>query len=642
MIIAHNLLSANAERRYKINTGKRDKSLNRLGSGYRINSASDDAAGLSISEKMRSQIRGLGKGAQNLQDGIDYAQVADGALSEVNEMLIRIRELAIQSSNDTNTPADRAKLEEEVKQLKLEMQKIFTDTEFNTIKIWDDRGTKRVLQDVIKGDEVQVPTVKFSRQAASTTITNINREAIPDTGYFYLVADDNGIKVRWTGYNGVKYNSDYVSWKPEIGGKYTIDLAKLMENSGRPEVAGINMKMTLNVDSHATLAEAKSAINNTSIYASEYHSTPSVQMGGANVSGLSSSISLDYEALLVAQSDFENGDNPIFEWDPVGGTNVIVNPANGTSSDEFKFAYQMRNIGGVKTEFNSIAYFSGDRDSASENIWWKWYTLSDGTKFKTGLEYTPTPADASLDAINSAIPSLSGTTHSSGGTVRIMYNLVADNAYTLVNGKAAANKRVGAMYFYVNIPAGSTVDDIKTKLQNLKGFDASVTKNSGKLSIISSNTNSSQKTKYNKPDTEIWGYETELHRNIHIQAGANSYQEIPLEYEALRLETIGLWNTSVDSYDAAQKAILEIDGAQQIVSDQRALFGAYQNRMEHAYDSNLNSAENLQASESRIRDADMADESVEFAKQSILMQVGEAMITQANQSKEGVLTLIRG
>lgn len=641
MYIAHNLLSANAERMYRINTEKRDKSLNRLGSGYRINRAADDAAGLSISEKMRSQIRGLGKGAQNLQDGIDYVQVADGALAEVNEMLIRIRELAIQSSNDTNTPEDRAKLEQEVKQLKLEMQRIFTDTEFNTIKIWDDRGSKRVLQEVIRGDEVEVPTVKFSKQSVSFPLDNTNREAIPRGNYFYLKADDNGIRVNWTGYNGKSYNSDYVPWKSEIGGKYTIDLEKLMANSGLPEVAGIKMKMTLDVNEHASLAEAKKAIDNTSIYAYESHSTPTVQMGGSTVQGISGSITLNYDALLVAKSNLENGDDPVFEWDPVGGSNVIVNPANGTSSDQFKFAYQMRNIGGVKTELASVDYFSSDRDDSAENVWWYWYTSSSGTKTRIQKAYIPTPPDASLDAINSAIPSLSGTTHGKGGTVRMTFNLMADNPYTRVDGAAAPSRNVGTMTFSVSVPAGSTESDIKTKLQNLKGFDASVSGGTAKMTVSSGNSNSSQKTKYNKPDTEIWGYETELHRNIHIQAGANSYQEIPLEYEALRLETLGLWNTKIDSYESAQKAIDEIDAAQQTVSEQRALFGAYMNRMEHAYDNNKNAEENLQASESRIRDADMADESVGFAKQSILMQVGEAMITQANQSKEGVLNLIR-
>ena len=120
-IIAHNLTAINTNRQLKKTTSAFEKSTERLSSGYRINRAADDAADLSISEKMRSQIRGLDRTVANLQDGINYAQVADGALNEIHNILQRINELAVQAANDTNTPADRELIDMEVQEINKEM-----------------------------------------------------------------------------------------------------------------------------------------------------------------------------------------------------------------------------------------------------------------------------------------------------------------------------------------------------------------------------------------------------------------------------------------------------------------------------------------------------------------------------------------
>ena len=136
MVVAHNLLAMNANRQFNINTNLKAKSTEKLSSGYKINRASDDAAGLSISEKMRWQIRGLNRGSKNIQDGISLTQVADGALNEVHSMVHRIRELAIQSANGTNSDEDRAYIQEEVKQIKKEISRTFNTTDFNGMEIF--------------------------------------------------------------------------------------------------------------------------------------------------------------------------------------------------------------------------------------------------------------------------------------------------------------------------------------------------------------------------------------------------------------------------------------------------------------------------------------------------------------------------
>ncbi|WP_121640479.1 flagellin Hag [Virgibacillus sp. Bac330] len=137
MIINHNIAALNTHRQLSNNNGAVQNSLEKLSSGLKINKAGDDAAGLAISEKMRGQIRGLEMAQKNAQDGISLAQTAEGAMNETHAILQRMRELAVQSSNDTNTDKDRAELQKEVDQLKSALDDISTDTEFNTQKLLD-------------------------------------------------------------------------------------------------------------------------------------------------------------------------------------------------------------------------------------------------------------------------------------------------------------------------------------------------------------------------------------------------------------------------------------------------------------------------------------------------------------------------
>lgn len=130
-VVAHNLLAQFTNRQLNITSKEKGKSAEKLSSGYRINRAADDAAGLSISEKMRRQIRGLNRASENCQDGISLVQVADGALNETHSILQRMNELAIQSANGTNSSADRAAIDEERKELVSELNRIANTTTFN-------------------------------------------------------------------------------------------------------------------------------------------------------------------------------------------------------------------------------------------------------------------------------------------------------------------------------------------------------------------------------------------------------------------------------------------------------------------------------------------------------------------------------
>ena len=137
MVVQHNLQAANTNRQLGITTSAQAKSTEKLSSGYKINRAADDAAGLSISEKMRSQIRGLNKASSNAQDGVSLVQTAEGALNETHSILQRMNELATQAANGTNTSVDRSAICAELDQLTSEINRIQSTTQFNTMNLLD-------------------------------------------------------------------------------------------------------------------------------------------------------------------------------------------------------------------------------------------------------------------------------------------------------------------------------------------------------------------------------------------------------------------------------------------------------------------------------------------------------------------------
>ncbi|WP_215113012.1 flagellin [Exiguobacterium sp. s63] len=173
MIINHNLNAMNAHRNMAMNTTNAGKAMEKLSSGLRINRAGDDAAGLAISEKMRGQVRGLDQAARNSQDGISMIQTAEGALNETHDILQRMRELAVQSSNDTNTADDRAQIQLEVADLIEEIDRIATTTQFNTQNLLDATGgTGGAFDFQIGANTTQTITVTFADMQATALGVN--------------------------------------------------------------------------------------------------------------------------------------------------------------------------------------------------------------------------------------------------------------------------------------------------------------------------------------------------------------------------------------------------------------------------------------------------------------------------------------
>ena len=254
MVISHNLLAMNAQRQFNITGTNKKKSTEKLASGYKINRAADDAAGLAISEKMRRQIRGLDQGARNTEDGISLLQVADGALSEVHDMLHRMSELSIQAANGTNTDSDREAIQQEISQIKSEIDRISDTTEFNTRKLFKDDGsgttgsysyiigyneeTKTITHDVDKTMQLSCSISGTPTDASAATYivsigaNGLNINSVENAVSWANIKDNSGNSINLDNVSAGNYHFDYKGIR--------VDFSVSEEITGDELKAGLN------------------------------------------------------------------------------------------------------------------------------------------------------------------------------------------------------------------------------------------------------------------------------------------------------------------------------------------------------------------------------------------------------------------
>jgi flagellin len=455
MRINHNISALNTFRQLNINNTAAAKSLEKLSSGFRINRAGDDAAGLAISEKMRGQIRGLDQAGRNAQDGISLIQTAEGGLAETQSILQRMRELAVQSANDTNTDSDRAQMQKELDQLAAEITRISTDTEFNTKKL-------------LNGD-----MGKLAQQGAGAAI------------YTSLMAV------------GVDLTS----------GSYSLDMVH----------AGTD---TFTVTSGPTAVTTGTIADNITVHT------------GAHIK---------YGSYTLNVSNYDSdGETADFELIGPDGTHTVMTGQSTTAA---------LSIGGVDFAFNT------------ENV--------------TG-----------------------------NGTVK--FDLTSHNLQIDLSGDKTVNN--GDIDY-----AGGTL--------NIGGFQFEVLTNHG--------------ADGNAKAVNV------IDKSIKFQIGANKDQNTALSVNNMSAVALGVDNIDITTQTGANAAISVIDAATDIVSTERAKLGAIQNRLEHTINNLGTTSENLTASESAIRDVDMAAEMMAYTKNSILSQAATAMLAQANQAPQAVLQLLK-
>ena len=267
MVVQHNLTAMNSNRMLGLTTSAQAKSTEKLSSGYKINRAADDAAGLSISEKMRRQIRGLTQASANAQDGISCVQTAEGALNEVQDMLQRINELAVKGENGTLTSTDRAYIQSEVKQLMSEIDRVQSTTTFNEQSLLDGSFSNKGLQ--VGAESGQHITITIKNMNTNELIANAGRKQL-EFGTANLEDDD----VNKAGYSDGAKGIDSTFDAGMLAKFYTFDASKIVADENKGVKATVPAGYTLDAaptaaDFAALNAFAKSAIKDVSTQRSD-------------------------------------------------------------------------------------------------------------------------------------------------------------------------------------------------------------------------------------------------------------------------------------------------------------------------------------------------------------------------------------
>ena len=665
MIIQHNLLAMNSNRQLGINTKNMKTTTEKLSSGYRINRAADDAAGLAMSEKMRRQIRGLDQSANNIQEGIGYVQTADGALNEAQDILQRMNELAVQSANGTNTDDDRAYIDGEIQQLKKELDRIFTDTSFNEKPIWVPSEGERVQ---IDSDYKQAVTIASTYTPID--ITNKNCGVWSYEGY-KMNATDTGVSVSWKGYDGKDYSTVEISWDKLKENNYSFELSDYFgaKDANNPLYVDGNPifkhTISMSVEEDATLEQIKDSLNGLGMENKEsVHMNGSFQEGNGNKAVSIVECSLNYGAAYASYTNCKNDvnntdsgydfDNPNEDFIKpsnkddgsmdsqldVGNMMNDPSPYKSLSDAEgndksWTFQFNMEGIGVVTATSVSVSYAApNDQDANDEGDWWKWRTYGDGSKTKEWYENNltgGTPANiVKAYEGNNGITTQGLKDVNQEGYIDLNFSLTSAKPFT---SGGVSSTDVGSFALRVYVQPGETVESILTKINEslAKGTVVDLGRGTGSDGYIKSPTANNVQVEY-----PIWGGV----KGFYVQGGTESGQHVGVDYDCLNLSFLGLRDTNTLTIEDSEKAINTIKNAIQIVSGQRSDLGAYQNRLEKARSVNENAEENTQASESVIRDTDMAKTMVSYSNLNILQQAGQAMLAQANQTKQGVMALL--
>ena len=504
MVVQHNMQAANANRMLNVTTSAQSKSTEKLSSGYRINRAADDAAGLTISEKMRKQIKGLDRASTNAEDGVSAVQTAEGALTEVHSMLQRMNELATQAANGTNSKdSDRQAIQDEIDQLTTEIDRVSETTKFNeTYLLKGEAGTKTI-------------NMKAHDAGLKGTLTD-NGDG---TATFVMDTLNAGDKV-------------------SIGGKnYTIggtsdDLDTAFGKNGL-DIDTKHQDISVNGTTYKYYAATVQTKDGQGITAGYYSADPSTlaNQAAATATGVNGKVTADLAALKT--------NAPAGSTITVGTKTVTLMKDNGTK-------------GG---------------------------TASDG------IDDTDTTVISKKKAYELASKEL------------LKANQIGDT-------KGSAKVGVGNTATAIDLTNGTGTFQIQT----------------GSAEVANS-----------------------LAFSLHVGADADMTNKIQVNIDAMDSASLGIKGLNVkdDSGNAATYAVDAISDAISKVSSQRSSLGAVQNRLEHTINNLDNVVENTTTAESRIRDTDMAEEMVNYSKNNILAQAGQSMLAQANQSNQGVLSLLQ-
>lgn len=646
MVVQHNLTAMNGVRNLYIISGKNGKSTEKLSSGYRINRAGDDAAGLAISEKMRRQIRGLNQASFNVQDGVSLIQTAEGGLHEVHDILHRIRELSVKAANGTHTLEDREAAQAEIDALIEEVDRVSESTKFNNITL---------LNGSLDG--------RFGSSLKSEP-QNLSIDQIKS-----MVGDDE---------LGIIFSStyEYTTIQEPLGGN-TIgsheELAKNLENQIVPQIVSSIMAnypafSSLNGSTIGIGLRLYNQNSNVHAYVSASYSE---QGGDGTVKGYKEyqlGVNLNhirYEADGSLTAASRQSLEATIAHEMIHGFMAETMTNGMIGSDRFPLWFAEGMAQSASGPGNWLPNFQSDGDIQNylSKIGAGYSSLDGAANYGTGylasmyLGYMAGSGGSMesriLDGLNKIMSTVIGgkslsdaiADHTKYNDLPHFSNTLKDDvdAYSFVKDLIAAtgSGRGG-------LATGDLTDTDLAADADLTGVsifklyaDKEKVKNtySGNYVILSGGGAMLPEPLPGKSGPG-GGYVSGPGGLI-IQAGSESNDHIKISIDAVRADTLNIKYLSVTTAESAGWAMETCTSALNRVSQVRSNLGAYQNRLEHAAANLDNAAENTQAAESAIRDLNMAKETGEFSRSNILMQAAQALLAQSNQSNQGVLALLQ-
>lgn len=584
MIINHNMGAINAQRNMGINSGAASKSMEKLSSGLRINRAGDDAAGLSISEKMRAQIRGLDQASTNAEDGISMIQTAEGALNETHSILQRMRELSVQAGNDTNAETDRAAIQEEINQLTSEINRIGNTTEFNTQKLLKGDGSTNLKG--INADLTAVTTSVAGTDASSTeAISTVNLGAIT-TGK-QLTVNINGTDFK------INFASDAAD-DTKAGEVTTVSDTEISINIGKTAIVegdALDSKVSESVGKalQEMIDKNDSLKDNFKVTTNSAGAISVEALKTGDYSGSKGNITIKSDLGTAAQVSVNGG--------AAADSTAAGTMAQGTNTDATA-ASKTIDLASVSATADIKALIGTGMTIGDQQI--EFYDSDAGAYTGKGIGISIKGVTDEATLVDAIITQTKGkledVTLSKSGT--------GDNLVVTSNEKGLNSK--------VEVSNGGVNKNIEVKLQ------------------VGANENQSMTISIGDMRSEALGL-------VGTGDGFTKDATVTDGTDNKNIENA----LDVSTAANAGKATTVINDAIQKVSNQRSSLGAYQNRLEHTINNLDTSSENLTAAESRIRDTDMASEMSEYSKNNILQQAAQAMLAQAKSAPEQVLQLLR-
>ena len=584
MRIQHNIMAMSAYRNYTNNVSAMKKNLEKLSSGYKINRAGDDAAGLAISEKMRAQITGLETAQKNAKDGISLVQTAEGALTEVHDMLNRMVELATQSANGTyDNTTDRAQMQKEMDQLRSEINRIADSSNFNGIKLFD--GS-------MEADKVEYT---IDNKAALAIFDLKGSTDIGDLGTSTMVHQDGRDAV------GTKFvvELENVSFASTVAGKVGISVGG----------AEISTQLAANgALSGDKLAEALAG-DNTSV----------------KINGVTYNVTSD-GSKLVFEMD-KTGLKMTTAASFAGNFDVEVISPNGTNdSGTVNLGTQVIEAGGPKVEAilaNTVTKTALQDTDIKDGM-----TISIG-----GTNYVFASTKETLEAVKAAgadykAVDISDLVDDNG----VLQDALAPQGDAL---KEALDRLTVAAKDNKMFTVGQDTAGGKLTFQEKSTYDgdADLSTGNGIQKQIQTGTFAAKTVKA----------ATGSGKGLTLQIGdtADSYNQLKVSLGDMHVNSLGIGDISIADQASAATAVDKIKAAINTVSDVRGTLGATQNRLDHTINNLSVMTENIQDAESTIRDTDVAAEMMAYTKNNILIQSAQAMLAQANQVPQGVLQLLQ-